>query len=259
MRVPFNGNYPTTQRFNDSCCRASYTRFGMQGHNGIDYGVPIGTEVVAAHQGKVFVGYEAGGYGNYIFLTAPDGSQTVYGHLDRAVVSTGQVVQEGQAIARSGNTGNSSGPHLHFGFRPAGYNRNNGFLGYENPSFTGGSTPQGGDDMVIQGENEFARANQLHQQLLGRPLGRDVFNKLVGKSWLNVIEIFSDHTDTIARQTEFNALKAQVSTQATQIADLTKQVKELQAKLSVQSDDTQLLNGFGEFLTKMIARLGLKK
>ena len=132
MRLPFNGSYPTTQAFNDSCCRASYAKFGMQGHNGIDYGLPTGTKVVAAHNGTVYVGNEPGGYGNYIFITG-DGYESVYGHLQKPLVSTGQRVTEGQEIALSNNTGNSSGPHLHFGVRPIGHNRNNGFLGYIDP------------------------------------------------------------------------------------------------------------------------------
>lgn len=124
----------------------------------------------------------------------------------------------------------------------------------------------GGDDMVVNGENEFARMNQLHVQLLGRPLGRDVFNSLVGKSWLTVIEIFSDHAETQARQQQYTVMQQQIAAQAEQIkqqqadmASLAEQVKDLQAKLAVQTDDTKLLNGFGELLQKVITRLGLKK
>lgn len=132
MRLPFNGSYNVTQRFNDECCRASYARFGMQGHNGIDYGMPTNSPVLAAHGGKVATGYEANGYGNYVFITG-EGYESVYGHLNRVTVTNGQTVNAGDQIGSSGSTGNSTGPHLHFGVRPIGYNRANGFLGYIDP------------------------------------------------------------------------------------------------------------------------------
>lgn len=137
-----------------------------------------------------------------------------------------------------------------------------------------GSPAQGGTDVVIQGENEFARANQLHVQLLGRPLSRETFNALVGKSWLNVIEIFSDHVETRQQQEVLKVgrvavadkwqqqiydLQAQVKSQQTALDEMGKQIRELQAQLGVQSDDTKLLNGFGEWLQKIITRLGVKK
>lgn len=141
MRLPFASSYPINQSFNDSCCRASYSQYGMNGHNGIDYGLPCGTPVLAATSGSIYVGYESNGYGNYIFITASDGSQTVYGHLSK-IQASGQV-SEGQQIALSGNTGNSTGCHLHFGYRPKNYDKNNGFLGYIDPA-----PLLGGDDMA---------------------------------------------------------------------------------------------------------------
>ena len=273
MIKPFSGDQPVTQIFNDSCCRASYAKFGMQGHNGIDYGLPCGTPVIAAFNGTIYSGFEANGYGNYIFLRDDQGNEAVYGHLSRIQVGSGRV-SEGQQIGLSGTTGNSTGCHLHFGYRPIGYNRNNGFLGYVNPTFNAGTPAQGGTDVVIQGENEFARANQLHVQLLGRPLSRETFNNLVGKSWLNVIEIFSDHKETRQQQEVLQVgrvavadkwqqqiydLQAQNKTQQSAMDEMGKQIRELQAQVAVQSDDTKLLNGFGEWLQKIITRLGVKK
>ncbi len=55
-----------------------------------------------------------GGYGNCITLRHPDGRQTRYGHLSRILVKTGQTVKQGEKIALSGNTGRSTGPHVHF-------------------------------------------------------------------------------------------------------------------------------------------------
>jgi len=91
-------------------------------HSGQDFAVPTGTQVVAAHGGTVV---KAGGngagdgpaYGNAIVIKHGNGTFSQYAHLSRIDVKIGQVVKTGQKIAKSGNTGNSSGPHLHFEIR----------------------------------------------------------------------------------------------------------------------------------------------
>jgi murein DD-endopeptidase MepM/ murein hydrolase activator NlpD len=91
-------------------------------HSGQDFAVPSGTQVVAAHGGTVV---KAGGngagdgpaYGNAVVIKHGNGTYSQYAHLSRIDVKAGQVVKTGQNIARSGNTGNSSGPHLHFEIR----------------------------------------------------------------------------------------------------------------------------------------------
>ncbi len=88
-----------------------------QFHNGIDIDVPVGTTVHAAAPGKVyFVGTQEG-IGNVVILAHANNYYTLYGHLSKALVYTGQFVDAGQPIAASGNTGISSGPHLHFEIR----------------------------------------------------------------------------------------------------------------------------------------------
>jgi murein DD-endopeptidase MepM/ murein hydrolase activator NlpD len=91
---------------------------GMHGYNGVDFGAPIGTSVKAAASGKVIVvkGGSAwnGGYGNYIVIEHDNGTQTLYAHLNKIGVSIGDTVSKGEEIAKSGNTGRSTGPHLHF-------------------------------------------------------------------------------------------------------------------------------------------------
>ena len=89
-------------------------------HPGIDIGVDVGTTVAAAAAGTVIMAQRYGGYGNYILIDHGGGISTGYGHLSRFYVSVGQVVQRGQAIAASGNTGASTGPHLHFEVRKKG-------------------------------------------------------------------------------------------------------------------------------------------
>ncbi len=88
-----------------------------QFHNGIDIEAPVGTIVHAAAPGKVyFVGTQEG-IGNVVILQHANDYYTLYGHLSKALVYTGQFVEAGQPIAASGNTGISSGPHLHFEIR----------------------------------------------------------------------------------------------------------------------------------------------
>jgi len=86
-------------------------------HNGIDIDVPTGTIVHAAAAGKVFFIGEQEGYGTTVILKHANEYYTLYGHLSKPLVHVGQFVEIGQGIAESGNTGISTGPHLHFEIR----------------------------------------------------------------------------------------------------------------------------------------------
>ena len=83
-------------------------------HKGIDWAVPKGTAVRASCGGTVVSAGWSGGYGNCITIRHPDGKMTRYGHLSKILVSAGQKVDQNQKIALSGNTGRSTGPHVHF-------------------------------------------------------------------------------------------------------------------------------------------------
>lgn len=83
-------------------------------HKGVDWACPIGTAVMASCGGTVVQAGWSSGYGNCITIRHPDGKQTRYGHLSKILVSSGQTVTQGQKIALSGNTGRSTGPHVHF-------------------------------------------------------------------------------------------------------------------------------------------------
>ena len=88
------------------------------GHTGVDIGVGTGTPVYAAASGTVIVAsYGYGGYGVAVVIDHGSGISTLYGHCSSLKVSTGQTVSRGQVIALSGNTGVSTGPHLHFEVR----------------------------------------------------------------------------------------------------------------------------------------------
>lgn len=83
-------------------------------HKGIDWACPIGTAVKASCAGTVVQAGWSNGYGYCVTLRHPDGFQTRYGHLKKTLVTVGQKVEQGEKIALSGNTGRSTGPHLHF-------------------------------------------------------------------------------------------------------------------------------------------------
>jgi len=83
-------------------------------HGGIDIANSIGTPILAASDGVVVAAGPQAGYGNWVKLRHADGTVTLYGHLSAWQVEIGQRVWAGDQIAKIGNTGNSTGPHLHF-------------------------------------------------------------------------------------------------------------------------------------------------
>lgn len=94
-------------------------------HSGIDFGVPIGTPVRASKPGKVIKRRElTTSYGKYLFIDHGGGLITIYAHNSELLVNEGDTVKAGQVIARSGNTGNSSGPHCHWELRVNGTAQN---------------------------------------------------------------------------------------------------------------------------------------
>ena len=115
FRQPFQGDYPITLDYGEKWLPL-YT--DESPHRGIDYGCPMGTPILASDDGYVtFIGRLKEGYGNYIILSHEKGYATVYAHLSEILVRDNQRVTKGQVIGKSGSTGNSSGPHLHFEVR----------------------------------------------------------------------------------------------------------------------------------------------
>ncbi|MFF7128940.1 MULTISPECIES: M23 family metallopeptidase [unclassified Streptomyces] len=91
----------------------------MSVHTGIDFPVSYGTTVMSATDGVVSTKWNSA-YGNMLIVTAKDGTETWYCHLSSYRVASGTTVKAGEPVAYSGNSGNSTGPHLHFEVRPAG-------------------------------------------------------------------------------------------------------------------------------------------
>jgi murein DD-endopeptidase MepM/ murein hydrolase activator NlpD len=89
-------------------------------HEGDDFGTPVGTPLASMSTGTVlFAGWE-GGYGNKVEIQYWDGTVSVYGHMSQISVSVGDSVSPGDIVGLSGNTGHSTGPHLHLEIHPGG-------------------------------------------------------------------------------------------------------------------------------------------
>jgi len=98
---------------------AMYDQFGLKGHDGIDFGVRVGTPIFAPFDGVARLKDDGtAGYGMHIKIRCPEkGLECVLGHLNRSLIQDGQSVKLGDKIAMSGNSGFSTGAHLHFGIR----------------------------------------------------------------------------------------------------------------------------------------------
>ncbi len=108
---------PTTSRIVTSNFGSRWGRM----HKGLDIKVYIGDTIRAAFDGKVrIVRYESGGYGNYVVIRHHNGLETIYGHMSKQLVEENTTVHAGDPIGLGGNTGRSTGSHLHFETRLCG-------------------------------------------------------------------------------------------------------------------------------------------
>lgn len=107
--------YPTSSR----SISAGYPNYSSgRYHGGVDFPVPVGTDVYAAESGEVIVKKELNeSYGYYLYIKHDNGLCTLYAHNSKLLVNKGDRVTKGQVIAKSGDTGNSTGPHCHFEVR----------------------------------------------------------------------------------------------------------------------------------------------
>lgn len=240
MRKPFNGNYTQTQGFNDECCRASYAQFGMKGHNGHDYALPVWTEVVAPHNGKVLeAGFDAG-YGNYVKIdNGVEGSTLA--HLAKNSVVVGQEVQEGERIGYSGNSGNSTGPHLHWGYYRIPRDRQNGFLGYIDQTpylITSSPQPMNNEFTKITKYNPFyENAERVINDLEEGKKSLDRLNGVIREKDSELetknkeIQAVNQHVETLQRDNEAALAKAELDCQNRILSDRQSLMAEHQIKV----------------------------
>nr|MBI5455550.1 M23 family metallopeptidase [Candidatus Levybacteria bacterium] len=135
LGLPFSGDYPISLEFGEKLKneyeKNLYQQFNLAGHDGVDFDMPVGTPILAADDGTVVM---AGGeiYGTTVVIQHSWG-RSYYGHLSKTNVIMGQKVSKGEEIALSGNTGFTTGPHLHFGIKPNSTNIDNGYYGKIDP------------------------------------------------------------------------------------------------------------------------------
>lgn len=114
---------PSVEGYSWPLCAPVTSEYGPRWgrmHTGIDLGAPTGTPVGASKDGVVASAQPHGGYGLLVILEHDDGVRTYYAHLTRFAVARGDTVEQGERIGDVGNTGNSTGPHLHFETRVGG-------------------------------------------------------------------------------------------------------------------------------------------
>jgi murein DD-endopeptidase MepM/ murein hydrolase activator NlpD len=137
MRPPLNGDLLITQLFGGNPQLEAYvTADGIHvlGHTGIDINCPRGTPIFPCWEGVVHI-VDSGrqGFGLHVTLTDAQGRQALYGHLSAVLVADGAHIQLHVPFAHSGNSGNTTGPHLHFEIREAHPDRLNGYYGCRDP------------------------------------------------------------------------------------------------------------------------------
>ena len=135
QRLPFDSVQYQTLGFGDNLIdpvlKRMYSQFGLAGHDGIDFDLPQGTPIFASDTGLVVLA-GGGDYGKTVVIEH-DWGRSYYGHLSEVQVVLGQKVSKGDKLALSGNTGLSTGAHLHFSIKPNLNDRLNGYYGKINP------------------------------------------------------------------------------------------------------------------------------
>lgn len=235
-----------TQGFGEN--PAYYKQFNQIGHNGIDYGVPIGTPVYAKDEGVI--SFEGWGQ-KHSWMLSPAGICVLinhggsYGgdaHLSSTVVNIGQHVNKGQLIGYSGQTGAATGPHTHDEMLPLNPNFKNGFAGridptpyYDQPAVPPANNPPvtGGDDMI-----DLPTLDLLYRFVLRRPDGvngdQGAIDHYVGRYATNFV--VKDLADSPEHAQAFAAEQNTIDSLNGRISDLTSQLA------SAQSNDQEDIN-----------------
>jgi uncharacterized coiled-coil protein SlyX len=286
MRWPLNSVVPT-QEFGANA--VDYSQFGLNGHHGRDLQAGVGTPVYASESGVVeksangvtdkYTGRFAAGE----TITINGSYEIWYMHLNQRLVSAGQRVSEGQLIGYSGNTGFTTGPHLHVGTRPLNPNINNGYRGFVDPRGVINNAPSAGGNNVF---NTDAEVQEAYLMLRGNPGTAAERAGWIGQSKQRFFQVAKPEADatrtrlanaekTVATlNSQVSSLNTKVSQLTTQVTTLTNQVKALTTTIATKdkeiadlkaqvatggsNEDSINLNKLGEALRWVISRLGLK-
>ncbi|MBP3767848.1 MAG: peptidoglycan DD-metalloendopeptidase family protein [Prevotella sp.] len=192
-RIDLRGfHMPTTSRVVTSNFGA---RWGRQ-HKGLDIKVYIGDTICAAFSGKVrIVRYEPRGYGNYVVIRHDNGLETVYGHMSKHLVRENQEVRAGQPIGLGGNTGRSTGSHLHFETRLCGVALNPALMfDFKNQDVV--------DDAYIYRKSSYDRESAQATRLRG--VGGTATASAEPRTRMEVASVTSTRQNAVSSNTRFH-------------------------------------------------------
>lgn len=171
-----------------------YARFGLAGHNGLDYGIPNGTKIVSPITGNVAkIGYDPEGYGNYVRIEGEEGGG-VLAHLQKVKVNLRDYVTEGQEIALSDNTGFSDGAHLHWGVYKIPRDLEDPYRGYIDP---------------LKALEQFMPTQEEFEKVVNELIGlKEVIGGLVTKKELRVTQDHLQDEIVKAREKTLSTVKS---------------------------------------------------
>ena len=228
---------------------SNYGRRWGRVHKGLDIKVYIGDTIRAAFSGKIrVVGYDARGYGKYVIIRHNNGLETYYGHLSKQIVHANQTVRAGEPIALGGNTGRSTGSHLHFETRLAGVAINPALLfDFPNQDVTG-------DFYVFRKqtvESESARATALRGTAASPGYSRENIQgigrtKTTFNNNNTANTDFSSRRNSVAQQTSSNQILYHKVTEGETLESIARQhgiSKEQLCKLNHLGVYTKLVQG----------------
>jgi murein DD-endopeptidase MepM/ murein hydrolase activator NlpD len=139
LSMPFSGTHSATLGFGEDLSlidpneKGLYQQYGLQGHDGIDFEMDIGTPILSIDDGTIVRVDEKGDYG-WTAVIKHQWGQSYYGHLSKFSVTVGQEILKGGEVGLSGNSGHVTGPHLHFGIKLNVRDVNNGYYGKTDPA-----------------------------------------------------------------------------------------------------------------------------
>ena len=250
----FKGDYPISQYFGQN--KSYYQQFGFNGHEGVDFATPTGVETLAPFKRNIILQDQddpkSGAYGDYIVVWDPEQKCAIwYCHLSINNVEFGKEYPKGTVLGKTGNTGNSSGPHIHVNFvetdaNGVRQNTANGYKGMLNildPNLV--EWKLGTDQATIPVENQQKLIEQLRKE---RDINWNLYVPFKDAGFENIDKVRTElkaKQDTIdnlntqisklqsehsAKDTQISSLNAQVTTITTEVESLRVQANEWQEK-----------------------------
>jgi hypothetical protein len=269
MRRPVNSPYTITTEFG---VPDSYAKFGY--HSGVDYAVPLNRPIYAPTSGQLTNVVSPTG-GNMVVIKDNQGLTHRLMHNNSFSRSNGWV-NEGEQVALAGTTGLSTGVHSHWDINKEGTYPTS-FSSFISPAdwlagkynvtapSAGGTMTEKVDistarilaETILGRDRDYTHAGKGDADLIKNHVGQNLTNQYIFNLWN------SPEAKAYAAQKAKDKVALATQTKRADVAEKTlaeanKEIDRLKAQLAVQSDDTQLLNGFGEALRKLIVRLGLK-